>query len=38
LAGAPTELASGKLLLDEPAAHVARLRIANPAKRGALDH
>jgi enoyl-CoA hydratase/carnithine racemase len=38
LAKAPTELASGKLLLDEPAAHVARLRIANPAKRGALDH
>ncbi len=32
------ELASGKLLLDEPAPHVARLRIANPAKRGALDH
>jgi len=32
------ELASGKLLLDEPAAHVARLRISNPAKRGALDH
>jgi len=38
LAEAPIELASGKLLLDEPAAHVARLRIANPAKRGALDH
>jgi enoyl-CoA hydratase/carnithine racemase len=35
---AATELASGKLLLDEPAAEVARLRIANPAKRGALDH
>jgi enoyl-CoA hydratase/carnithine racemase len=33
-----TELASGKLLLDEPAAHVTRLRIFNPAKRGALDH
>jgi enoyl-CoA hydratase/carnithine racemase len=33
-----TELASGKLLLDEPAAHVTRLRISNPAKRGALDH
>jgi enoyl-CoA hydratase/carnithine racemase len=32
------ELASGKLLLDEPADHVARLRINNPAKRGALDH
>jgi enoyl-CoA hydratase/carnithine racemase len=37
--GSPvTELASGKLLLDEPAAHVTRLRISNPAKRGALDH
>lgn len=33
-----TELASGKLLLDEPAEHVARIRISNPAKRGALDH
>lgn len=33
-----TELASGKLLLDEPAEHVVRLRISNPAKRGALDH
>ena len=32
------ELASGKLLLDEPADHVARLRISNPEKRGALDH
>ena len=32
------ELASGKLLLDEPAEHVARLRISNPEKRGALDH
>jgi enoyl-CoA hydratase/carnithine racemase len=38
LAGSVTELASGKLLLDEPAPHVARLRISNPAKRGALDH
>jgi enoyl-CoA hydratase/carnithine racemase len=34
----PTELASGKLLLDEPAAGVARLRISNPERRGALDH
>ncbi len=34
----PTELASGKLLLDHPADHVVRLRISNPAKRGALDH
>jgi enoyl-CoA hydratase/carnithine racemase len=32
------ELASGKLLLDEPAEHVTRLRISNPAKSGALDH
>src|SRR3954447_8753526 len=32
------ELASGKLLLDKPAEHVTRLRISNPAKRGALDH
>jgi enoyl-CoA hydratase/carnithine racemase len=38
LAESVTELASGKLLLDEPAPHVARLRISNPAKRGALDH
>jgi enoyl-CoA hydratase/carnithine racemase len=34
----PQELASGKLVLDEPAAGVARLRIANPERRGALDH
>jgi enoyl-CoA hydratase/carnithine racemase len=32
------ELASGKLLVDEPAEHVVRIRISNPAKRGALDH
>ncbi|HET8673358.1 MAG TPA: enoyl-CoA hydratase-related protein [Thermoleophilaceae bacterium] len=32
------ELASGKLLLDEPAEHVTRIKISNPAKRGALDH
>ena len=31
-------LASGKLRLDEPAPHVARLTIDNPAKRNALDH
>lgn len=31
-------LASGKLVYDEPAADVARLRIDNPVKRGALDH
>ncbi len=34
----PQELASGKLLLDEPAAGVTRLRLNNPARRGALDH
>jgi enoyl-CoA hydratase/carnithine racemase len=33
-----TELASGKLLLDEPADGVARLTISNPERRGALDH
>ena len=33
-----TGLASGKLRLDEPAAHVARLTIDNPEKRNALDH
>jgi enoyl-CoA hydratase/carnithine racemase len=33
-----TELASGKLLLDEPAAGVARLVISNEKRRGALDH
>jgi len=32
------ELASGKLILDQPAAGVTRLRINNPARRGALDH
>jgi enoyl-CoA hydratase/carnithine racemase len=32
------QLASGKLLLDEPASHVVRLKISNPEKRGALDH
>lgn len=35
---AVTELASGKLLQDEPAAGLVRLRISNPGKRGALDH
>ena len=29
---------TGTLLLDEPAPGVARLTIANPSKRGALDH
>jgi enoyl-CoA hydratase/carnithine racemase len=33
-----TELAEGKLRLDRPAPHVARLTIRNPAKRNALDH
>jgi enoyl-CoA hydratase/carnithine racemase len=32
------ELAGGRLLLDHPAPHVARLTIDNPAKRNALDH
>jgi enoyl-CoA hydratase/carnithine racemase len=32
------ELASGKLLVDEPAANVLRIRISNADKRGALDH
>jgi enoyl-CoA hydratase/carnithine racemase len=32
------ELADGKLLVDEPAAGVARLTISNPQKRNALDH
>ena len=36
--GSAQELASGKLILDEPADHVVRLRISNPEKRGALDH
>jgi enoyl-CoA hydratase/carnithine racemase len=29
---------AGRLLVDEPAPHVARLTISNPDKRGALDH
>jgi enoyl-CoA hydratase/carnithine racemase len=33
-----TELADGKLRLDRPAPHVARLTIDNPQKRNALDH
>jgi enoyl-CoA hydratase/carnithine racemase len=33
-----TELADGKLRLDHPAEDVARLTIANPDKRNALDH
>jgi enoyl-CoA hydratase/carnithine racemase len=35
---AAEELAGGKLLLDHPAEAVARLTIANPEKRNALDH
>jgi enoyl-CoA hydratase/carnithine racemase len=31
-------LASGKLLLDQPAEAVARLTISNPERRNALDH
>jgi enoyl-CoA hydratase/carnithine racemase len=34
----PESLAGGKLLLDRPADAVARLRIANPERRNALDH
>jgi enoyl-CoA hydratase/carnithine racemase len=34
----PISLADGKLVIDEPAAGVARLTISNPAKRNALDH
>jgi enoyl-CoA hydratase/carnithine racemase len=34
----PAELADGKLRLDHPAPHVARLTINNPGKRNALDH
>jgi len=33
-----TGLASGKLVRDEPREGVTRLRIANPERRGALDH
>jgi enoyl-CoA hydratase/carnithine racemase len=32
------QLAGGKLRLDHPAEHVARLTIDNPSKRNALDH
>ncbi|HEY0279699.1 MAG TPA: enoyl-CoA hydratase/isomerase family protein [Solirubrobacterales bacterium] len=37
-AGQVQRLAGGKLLLDFPAEAVARLRIANPERRNALDH
>jgi enoyl-CoA hydratase/carnithine racemase len=33
-----TQLAGGKLRIDEPAPHVTRLTIDNPDKRNALDH
>jgi enoyl-CoA hydratase/carnithine racemase len=36
--GEVERLAGGKLLLDRPAEAVARLRIANPERRNALDH
>jgi enoyl-CoA hydratase/carnithine racemase len=36
--GEVERLANGKLLLDRPAEAVARLRIANPERRNALDH
>jgi enoyl-CoA hydratase/carnithine racemase len=32
------EVTEGQLLIDEPAPGVVRLTIANPGKRGALDH
>jgi enoyl-CoA hydratase/carnithine racemase len=38
LSNSPTELASGKLRVDEPRTGVVRITIANPEKRGALDH
>jgi enoyl-CoA hydratase/carnithine racemase len=38
LSSSERELADGKLRLDHPAEHVARLTILNPAKRNALDH
>jgi enoyl-CoA hydratase/carnithine racemase len=36
--GSDQPVASGELLLDEPAPGVVRLTISNPQKRGALDH
>ena len=36
--GGPVSLAGGKLVLDHPAEAVARLTIANPERRNALDH
>lgn len=37
-ATAEAEHDRGRLLVDEPAAGIARLTISNPGKRGALDH
>jgi enoyl-CoA hydratase/carnithine racemase len=37
-AGPISELADGKLLIDEPAPGIKRLTISNPGKRNALDH
>jgi enoyl-CoA hydratase/carnithine racemase len=36
--GGARELASGKLVLDEPEPGLVRVTIRNPEKRGALDH
>ncbi len=36
--GGSSSLAGGKLILDHPAAAVARLTISNPERRNALDH
>jgi enoyl-CoA hydratase/carnithine racemase len=38
LSSSSSELASGKLRLDEPAPGVARVVLSNPSKRNALDH
>ena len=38
MSSSSSELASGKLRLDEPAPGVARVTLSNPAKRNALDH
>jgi enoyl-CoA hydratase/carnithine racemase len=38
VSGSDEALAGGKLRLDHPAENVARLTIANPSKRNALDH
>jgi enoyl-CoA hydratase/carnithine racemase len=38
VSSSPRDLADGKLRLDFPAEHLARLTIDHPAKRNALDH